>query len=70
MFITLSKKSTIFIKSVSLKPLVVKAGVPNLIPPGIKADLSPGTEFLFRDISTNSHIFLFYCQIYFYLLNQ
>ena len=41
----------------SLKPLVVKALVPILIPPGEIADLSPKTAFLFKEISTFSHIF-------------
>ena len=55
--ITLSINSTTFIKSFSLNPRVVKAGVPILIPHGLNADLSPATEFLFIDISTYSHIF-------------
>lgn len=31
----------------SFMPLVVRAGVPSLIPPGVTALLSPTTEFLF-----------------------
>jgi hypothetical protein len=43
--------------SFSLKPLVVKAGVPNRIPPGLKADLSPGTVFLLQAIDISSSTF-------------
>ena len=53
----LSIKSTIISKSFSLRPRVVNAGEPILIPLGLKADLSPGTEFLLIEISTKSHIF-------------
>ena len=37
-------------KSVGPKPREVKAGVPMRIPPGMKADLSPGTVFLLMAI--------------------
>ena len=57
------------IKSFSLNPLVVRAFVPILIPPGEIADLSPNTEFLFKEISTSS-IFSQSCfQLYPYFLN-
>ena len=36
--------------------LVVKGGVPNLIPDGFMADLSPGTVFLLTEIPTSSKI--------------
>jgi hypothetical protein len=41
----------------SVIPLVVKAGVPSLIPPGLTADLSPTTEFLLVVICMTSKIF-------------
>ena len=53
-FITLFNNSPTFLKSFSLNPRDVNDGEPNLIPPGLNADLSPGTEFLFIEISTNS----------------
>lgn len=43
-FIPLWIKSTTFSMSFSTSPLVVKAGVPSLIPLGFNALLSPGTE--------------------------
>ena len=55
--LTSSSPLVISIASFYLNPLVVRAGVPNLIPPGVKADLSPGTAFLFIDMLTYSHIF-------------
>ena len=55
--IILSNKLPILTKSSSFIPLVVKAAVPNLIPPGFNGDVSPNTEFLFILISTYSHIF-------------
>lgn len=45
----LSTNYTTFSKSLESKPLVVKAALPNLIPWGVKALLSPGTVFLFTD---------------------
>lgn len=42
-------------KSFSTKPLDVKAGAPNLKPPGVIALLSPGQVFLFNDIEVLLH---------------
>ncbi|KAA6419642.1 MAG: hypothetical protein FRX49_10366 [Trebouxia sp. A1-2] len=50
----LSKKSAILTKSSCLKPLVVRAGVPMRTPPGMMADLSPGTLFLLRVMEARS----------------
>mmetsp|Transcript_4710 Transcript_4710/g.11943 ORF Transcript_4710/g.11943 Transcript_4710/m.11943 type:complete len:206 (+) Transcript_4710:461-1078(+) len=42
----LSTKSATCTKSCSMNPLVVRAGVPILMPPGTRALVSPGTVFL------------------------
>ena len=55
--ITLSIKLAILIKSFSPHLRVVIADVPNLIPPGFKALVSPKIEFLLILIFTNSHTF-------------
>ena len=52
-----SIKLPTYLKSSLVKFLVTNAAVPILIPPGLAALLSPNTEFLFSDISTNSHIY-------------
>ena len=44
-FMKIALKLT-YLKSSSLSPLVVIAGVPSLMPPGTRALLSPGTLFL------------------------
>ena len=47
--------TTVSMSSVFI-PLVVRAGVPNLTPDGLRADLSPGTVFLLQDMPTSSRI--------------
>merc|ERR1712217_499697 len=53
----LSRNSAIFLKSSSVHPLVVIAGVPMRTPPGDRAEASPCTAFLFNDIEAASHTF-------------
>ena len=55
--IPLCKKAATVSMSASSMPLVVKAGVPSLIPPGVRADLSPTTLFLFVVMCIKSKIF-------------
>mmetsp|Transcript_31050 Transcript_31050/g.81310 ORF Transcript_31050/g.81310 Transcript_31050/m.81310 type:complete len:202 (+) Transcript_31050:242-847(+) len=43
--------------STSLNPRVVMAGAPTRMPPGERAERSPGTQFLFRVTLTASQIF-------------
>uniref|UniRef100_A0A6B0U405 Putative secreted protein n=1 Tax=Ixodes ricinus TaxID=34613 RepID=A0A6B0U405_IXORI len=40
--------------SCSLSPLVVRAGVPSRMPPGLRALLSPGTVFLLQAMDMSS----------------
>merc|ERR1711957_1040409 len=49
--------SAIFSKSFSTRVRVVMAGAPIRTPPGVTADRSPGTQFLFSVMLTASHIF-------------
>lgn len=53
----LHKKPAMTYMSSSFMPLVVRAGVPSLIPPGVTALLSPTTEFLFVVMCIISKIF-------------
>jgi hypothetical protein len=48
--VALSMNLMICTKSPSLHPLVVMAGLPILIPDGMRALLSPGTVFLLMEI--------------------
>ena len=51
-----SIKPTMFLICSGWTPLVLNGGVPNLIPDGFMALLSPGTVFLFTEMPTSSRI--------------
>mmetsp|Transcript_7177 Transcript_7177/g.12489 ORF Transcript_7177/g.12489 Transcript_7177/m.12489 type:complete len:210 (+) Transcript_7177:160-789(+) len=49
-----SKNSATFAKSSSVNPREVRAGAPIRIPPGVKAEVSPGIVFLFVAMQASS----------------
>jgi hypothetical protein len=53
----LTRKSATTTKSFSTRPREVRAGVPSRTPPGVKADVSPYTEFLFTVTAARSAAF-------------